>query len=96
MPTVTFNGVAPIPSGTHVKLLVDDPAKPTIAMSIDDTDHKISYSSETPPPPAGRRAVGKPMARILVANYVTATVDSATIYVNANQTALALSNVVSA
>lgn len=84
MANVTFGGIAPIPSGTRVRLLVDNPANPTKAISVEDTDHKVFYSSATP-----SRAT---KATILDANYVTATVDSTIVNVKTSQTTLSLSN----
>jgi hypothetical protein len=88
MATVTFGGVAPIPAGTQVRVLVDNPDNPKVAISIEDLDHKILYSSEAP-----QRAAVAGRFRAAVANYVTATVSNAIVYVNANQTALNLSGV---
>jgi hypothetical protein len=81
MTRVTFGGIAPIPSGTHVRLLVNDLGNPTTAISIEDTDHNIRYSSAAPPPTSLYKS----------ANYVTATVVSTVVYVNTNQTALEIS-----
>ena len=65
-----------------MKLLVDDLGKPTKAISIEDVDHKIFYRSAAPP------SEGSLYKSV---EYLTATVLSATIYVNQNQTALEIS-----
>jgi hypothetical protein len=82
MARVTFGGIAPIQTGTRVMLLVDDLSNPTKAISIEDVDHKISFRSAAPPSKA---------SLFKSADYLAATVLSATVYVNENQTALDIS-----
>ena len=40
-----FAGVAPIPKGSQVRILVDNPRKPTRALQVEDTDHATTYTS---------------------------------------------------
>jgi hypothetical protein len=82
---IKFPGFAPIPAGTVVKMIVDNPRNPKKADRIEDIKQKIVYSVEPPPPEKAHIAI--------VPNFVQATVDSVTIHVNDNATELTVSNV---
>jgi len=76
---VTFSGIAAVPAGAKVKILVDNPDKPTKAIEIKDIDHKITYTSAE---------LGKALA---APNYVKAKVESVVVYGAENRTVLVVS-----
>ncbi len=84
--TVTFGGIAPIPKDTNVKLLVDNPDKPTTAISIKDIDHNIFYGNEEFPSTRVKGAAK-------IADYVTATVVGTIVYVNQGKTSLSIKDI---
>jgi hypothetical protein len=75
---VTFAGIAPVPKGTRVRILVDDVKNPTIAFQVEDKDRNITYK------------VSQPQTTKLVSlksGAVEATIDQTVVYAG-NQTDL--------
>ena len=78
-----FRGLAPIPTGTIVTMLVDDPDNPSMAYSVTDDGRRIEFTSSEPL---------KPMSRGF-ANTVTAQVDSVKVHIIESVTELYVTNV---
>ena len=73
MPTVRFQGVAPVRRGAAVRMLVDDARHPTRADWIEDVDGGVEYRIDDPSKPRAEALPG-------LGTYVRATVDSAAVY----------------
>ncbi len=82
--TLRFNGLAPIPTGSNITVLVDNPKNPKIAISIQDDTHRIFYSNEEPT----KRALTSPLA-----DYVTGLVSSVKAFAYNNTTELTVIDV---
>ncbi len=73
MPTIRFQGFAPVRKGAAVRMLVDDPRNPTRADWIQDVDAGVEYRIDDPSKPKAEALPG-------LGTFVRATVDSASVY----------------
>ncbi len=83
---VTFEGIAPIPSGTEIEMDVDDVNHPKEAFSIFDPVRNVTYHFRPAPQPEVRKALG-----VDPGGFIRATVDSAQVF--QKSTVLTISNV---
>jgi hypothetical protein len=67
--SLVYNGIAPIPKGTKVKILVDNPDQPSKAYQIKDLNNNIEYTSRK-----AQTALGFP------ADFISGSVIRVTIY----------------
>ena len=85
MVDVTFQGIAPIPTGTVVEMDVDDVNQPKEAFSVTDVPRKITYHFRPAPSPRVMKALG-----VDPGGFIRATVDSVQVF--QNSTVLTISN----
>lgn len=75
--TISYQGVAPVPGGSKVRVLVDDTTKPRYAYEIQDLSQNIVYRRALPPEPAGQV-----MRTEQVPDYVTGQVENCVVHSN--------------
>ncbi len=73
MPTIRFQGLAPIRKGAAVRMLVDDPKNPTRADWIEDVAAGVEYRIDDPSKPKVEALPG-------LGTFVRATVDFVSVY----------------
>ena len=73
--TISYQGVAPIPGGSKVRVLVDDTIKPRYAYEIQDMSQNIVYRRALPPEPKQET-----LRTERVPDYVTGEVENCVIH----------------
>jgi hypothetical protein len=78
---VTFDGIAPIPSKTKVRMLLDDPMNPVKVLQIEDEQNRITYTSQEI-----ERAGFEPIENAGIPNFVEVQVEHVIISSPRNKT----------